>query len=133
MSDIEFKIIDQNIYNNEIKPLLPKRIFDAHTHLQIPQFYPDLDTYSLTEDPQFHTIDLPTLKNWWQTLFPDASTGGLVLGMPSKQCDIEGVNRHLGQNIQASDLRFSILTGPQLSADELERQVVELKPHGLKP
>ena len=133
MNMIEYTQTDNFIYNNEIKPYLPHRIFDVHAHLQIPRFHPDLDSYSLTKDPHLHTIDLPTLKKWWQTLFPNIQTGGLVLGTPSKQCDINGINQYLGENIQASDLRFSILTGPQLSSDELERQIIALKPQGLKP
>jgi len=134
MTNIQYTQSDNFIYNNEIKPYLPHRIFDVHTHLQIPRFHPDLEqSYALTQDSQFNMIDLPVLRQWWGTLFPNIQMSGLILGMPSKQCDINGINRYLGENIQASDLRFSILTGPQFSADELERQIIELHPHGLKP
>jgi len=134
MNTIEYTQADEFIYNNEIKPYLPHRIFDAHAHLQIPRFYPDLEqSYPPTKDPQLNTIDMPVLRQWWQTLFPNAQTAGLLLGTPSKQCDMKGVNQHLSQSVRDPDLRFSILTGPQFSADELERQIIELKPHGLKP
>jgi predicted TIM-barrel fold metal-dependent hydrolase len=134
MNTIKYTQSDRFIYNNEIKPYLPHRIFDAHAHLQIPRFHPDLEeSLSLSKDPQLNTIDMPVLRQWWQTLFPDARIGGLVLGTPTKQCDMKGINQCLGQSVYEPDVRFSILTGPQFSADELEKQIIALKPHGFKP
>lgn len=134
MVAVEYLPTDAFIYNNEIAPYLPPCIFDAHAHLQLPQFHPDLEqALPLTKNPEFRTIDMPVLRKWWQTLFPDSTVCGLVLGTPTRFCDITGVNRYFGQTVWDQNVRFSILTGPQLSADELEKQIIELKPDGLKP
>jgi glutamate-1-semialdehyde 2,1-aminomutase len=125
---------DRFIYDNEIKPYLPHRVFDAHTHIQIPKFHPDLEIeMPLTKNPLFHDIDMEVLKSWWEILFPDAAVRGLILGMPTKECDIRGVNQYMAQHIDTNTYRFSILTGPQLSDNELEQQIIQYKPHGLKP
>jgi len=134
MAITDYTATDAFIYDQEIRPYLPKRLFDAHTHLQLPEHHPDLETeLPITKNPAYRRIDLPALRAWWQMLFPGARVGGLLLGMPTETCDIQEINRYLGALPRQDDIRFSILTSPTISAEELERQIVTYRPHGLKP
>lgn len=123
---------DQAIYDHEIRPYLPQRIFDAHTHVLINAHYPNLSSVPLASDPLLGNVDLVYLKQWWKTLFPDSVVNGLVLGFPVKGCDIPRINEYLAANVPAED-RFSLLVHPSMSADELEKQIVQYRPAGLKP
>jgi len=134
MKTLELTQTDKFIYQNEIKPYLPKRIFDAHTHIQIPRYHPNLEQLMpITKDPLFNMIDMETMNHWWESLFPDSKVNGLLLGMPTKGCDINGVNRYLADNIDRGMNRYSILVSPDMSDSELEKQINDLKPAGLKP
>ncbi|OHB57164.1 MAG: hypothetical protein A2Y12_13540 [Planctomycetes bacterium GWF2_42_9] len=134
MSCLEYISTDKFIYENEIRPYLPSRIFDAHVHLQIPQFHPHLEEQlPLTKAPLFNQIDMAAIHSWWKTLFPAIDVRGLILAMPTAGCDMSGINKFNSQHIDSHRERFSILTGPQFSDNELEEQVKTLKPHGLKP
>ena len=132
--DIELNTTDQNIYNNEIKPLLPKRIFDAHCHIQIPRFNLNIEElFPMTQNPLFHTIDMSSIKLWWKILFPDSALSGLILPTPTKGCDIHGINKFMSEEIDSNGNRFSIMATPMLSEEDFEKQIVSLKPHGIKP
>lgn len=134
MKILELTQTDKFIYANEIKPYLPKQIFDAHTHIQIPKYHPNLEQIlPITKDPMLNTIDMEAMNMWWKSLFPDSDVSGLILGLPTRGCDIDGINSYLAQNVDRVINRFSILTSPDMSDYELEKQINELKPAGLKP
>ena len=124
---------DSFIYENEIRPYLPGRIFDAHTHLFINALHPDWENaMPLAKNSLLNNIDFETLNKWWQVLFADSQVSGLVLGFPTKECDINGINSYLAEHITAP-CRFSLLCRPDMNIDQLERQIVQFKPAGLKP
>ncbi|NIA16664.1 MAG: hypothetical protein GWP08_21650, partial [Nitrospiraceae bacterium] len=56
---------DRVIYEREIRPYLPERLFDAHCHLLANRFHPRLsETIPLASDPALSEIDLPYLEAW---------------------------------------------------------------------
>lgn len=122
--------VDKFIYNNEIKPFLPNRIFDAHTHLFLNEFYPDIIN---SQEDRLNNIDVADIKSWWKMLFPDAKVNGLIMGFPKKGCNVKAINKYLSKNIKKSKNRFSILAHPLTSWQELEQEILKIKPHGLKP
>ena len=132
MRKIELSETDRLIYDREIRPYLPKRIFDAHTQLFINEYHPDLDTMPLAADPMLCNVDMAYLEQWWHALFPDSTVNGLVMGFPTRRCEISKINQYMPQHVPAAD-RFSLLVHPSMSADELERQIVQYQPAGLKP
>jgi len=82
MRTITLTDADRVIYDRELRPYLPKRIFDAHTHLLINSHYPDLSSMPLAADPLLGNVDMVYLRQWWKTLFPESEVNGLVLGFP---------------------------------------------------
>ena len=133
MRHIKLNETDRLIYEKEIEPYLPEKIFDAHAHTRIDEFYVDVDTsYRLAEQPLLRDVDMSWLKSWWQSLFPSKAVNGLVMGFPAKDCPIDKINLHVSNDVSLPD-RFSILIHPKTAAEELERQIQKFKPTGLKP
>ena len=131
---ILYDAIDQYIYENEIKPHLPARIFDAHTHLCTHRFATDLDeSIPLAKDPVWGEVDMNALRQWWQMLFPYIKVNGLVLGFPTKKVDIASTNAYISSQCADKADRFSLLCSPNTSLDMLENWIKEYKPAGLKP
>lgn len=135
MRKIVLRDTDRFIYHKDIKPYLPQRIFDAHSHILINRFNPQLNEIMplATSDPLLNNVDISLLELWWKTLFPDAIIKGLVLGFPTKGCEIAEINNYLSQNIPQTGNHFSILTHPSTSGRDLEQQILQSKPFGLKP
>ncbi len=133
MRSIKLNQADISIYSREIEPYLPEKIFDAHSHTYINEFYTDLnERLPLSKHPLLNNVDFNWLEQWWLSLFPNKKVNGLVLGTPAKGCRINEINQHLSQDIRSPN-RFSILVHPQTSSDELDKQIRQLKPSGLKP
>ncbi|MBN2457159.1 MAG: amidohydrolase family protein [Sedimentisphaerales bacterium] len=135
MEEARLTEVDEFIYNKEIRPLLPERVFDAHSHLHKSSLHPGSKDLS-NPNNNLEKIDMSCLQNWWRVLFPDSKVSGLVLGHPRPLSlqDIKAENEFLAENTSAhKDCRFSILASPQLSAEQMEKQILELKPTGLKP
>ena len=126
--------IDKYIYENEIKPYLPNRIFDAHTHLCTHKFASDLDeAIPLAKDPIFGEVDMNSLRQWWKMLFPCAKVNGLILGFPTKKTDIAASNAYMALQCDDKSDRMSLLCSPDIDNDILENWIKDYKPAGLKP
>ena len=132
MIQISLTEYDRHIYQNEIKPFLPERIFDAHTHLLKTEFHPNLqELNSLAHE--FGDADLNALRHWWQQLFPQAQIHGLMFGFPTFGCDMQQENEFVAQEVRNSPNKFSLLVHPDMPQEDLEKEILRLKPAGLKP
>lgn len=125
---------DRLIYEREIRPFLPDRLFDAHSHLLPDRFHPRLaETMPLAKDPLLGDVDLPYLQAWWQTLFPDCTARGMVMGFPTIDVEMERENAFVAESARAMDLPFAMLVRPQFTEAYLESEIRRLKPSVLKP
>ena len=125
---------DRLIYEKEIRPWLPDRIFDAHAHLIANRLHPDLaDCMPLALKPELGNINRRRLEEWWRALLPDAHVSGLLMGMPTRGCDWRAENAYVAGESRGSECRFSLMTHPGLSPEELEADILEYQPAGLKP
>jgi len=131
MRQLQRSPTDEVIYSNEIRPWLPRRIFDAHCHLTIDRFHRNL--VPPLDDPLLHDVDMAALKQWWQLLLPDCQVNGLVLPFPTKGCDRDGQNDYLGSHVTDPQNRFSIIVHPAVAAEKLDSDIRRLHPFGLKP
>ena len=125
---------DLFIYAHEIRPYLPDRIFDAHSHLcktELHDYHPDNDMDDF--DPFFYDVEMDDLKNSWKVLFPDSEVNGLVMGTPIYNCDLDAENKFVAQSVTNERNRFSIMTQPKTSLENLESDINIYKPAGLKP
>lgn len=125
---------DRLVYEDEIAPLLPERLFDAHCHLLANRFHPGLEEIMpLACDPMLNDVDVCFMETWWRALFPDAQTSGLLLGFPTKGGDWRGENEWLAESAREAGYPFSILTHPDAPRAQLEADIRRLEPTGLKP
>jgi hypothetical protein len=130
----EYSESDKYIYDNEIRPYLPGKIFDAHTHLSSSKYSPDLyEVTSCITDKRLIEVDIDLLCKWWGVLFPDAEVKGLVFGHPTKQTDLAGANEFVATQCQDSNNRISLLTSPNIPCEVLEGWIKTYNPAGLKP
>ena len=88
--------IDRLIYEREIGPYLPSRIFDAHTHLMQRRFHPG---FALAPGVPTDNVDMQVMRSWWENLFPDAAVNGLVMGYPSKGMELAGENEFVASEV----------------------------------
>ena len=132
MKSLQLTEFDRFIYENEIQPYLPQRIFDAHNHVLISKFHPNLEKV-LPLSGAFSHVELPVVKDWWKTVLPDAETNGLVFGFPTPNCDMKGENDYLANAMEPGLDRFSLLVHPDMADADLEKDIVRYRPAGLKP
>ena len=127
---IEINQTDKLIYDREIGPYLPERIFDAHTHLFQKRFHPG---HIAAAGRPGGDVDMEGLRSWWQALFPDKHVNGLVMGFPMVGMDWQGESEFVAEQVRDDQDRFSLLTVPSQSGADLEAAVQRFKPFGLKP
>jgi len=134
MKELKRNDDDRFIYDHEIGPYLPDRIFDVHCHLLNTEFH-EYNNKSDTNDPDpfFYDVGMDDLSNCWKILFPDSLVNGLIMGTPIYNCDLEGENRFVAESINDKMNRFFIMTRPQMTLDYLENAIETYKPSGLKP
>lgn len=126
--------VDEFVYNKEIRPFLPQQIFDVHAHLLKEESHPHLEELKTwAKDPLLYNVDMSNLEQWWRALFPHSTVNGLIMGLPTRDCNIKAENRFVSQSITGKSNRFAILTSPEQRPDKLEREISKLKPAGLKP
>ncbi len=125
---------DRVIYEEEIAPLLPPRMFDAHSHLLINRFHPRLqETMPIAGDPILGDVDLPWLQTWWQALLPGAEVGGMIMGFPTADVDIDGENRYVAEAGRAAQLPYALMVSPDMPPEKLEADIKRFEPDVLKP
>lgn len=133
MRQIPYTDTDRLIYDHEIRPFLPDRIIDAHTHVLLPELNPDVkEAVPLSADPVLADVDVAYIEQWWKTLFPDSQVHGLILGFPTPGCRPEAIAEYLFENVGPSH-RFSLLVKPSMDIKTLENLIVKYRPAGLKP
>lgn len=118
------------IYKNEIRPWLPAKIFDAHSHLMHTKYH---DYHPEKENPFFYTVEMEDLEHYWRELFPDATVNGYIMGMPVYNCNLEGENKFVAESVVNPNNRFAYMTNPRMSVTALEEAILKYKPSSLKP
>ncbi|MBI2433854.1 MAG: amidohydrolase family protein [Candidatus Hydrogenedentes bacterium] len=134
MRNVQLTEFDLEIYEREIRPLLPEQVFDAHCHLLINQFHPRLaETLPLALDPLLNEVDLPWLEAWWRALFPGIEVSGMLMGFPTLDVDMAGENGMVARSANEKGWPFALLVRPEMPAVDLERDIQSLNPSVLKP
>ena len=134
MRTIELTEHDRAIYAQEIRPYLPDRIFDAHTHLIANRYHPRIEeTMPLACEPLLGDVDCAYLQSWWRTLLPDAEVAGMLMGFPTVDVDMANENAYVAEQSAAAGYPFALLTHPATSTEDLREEIEWLKPAVLKP
>lgn len=125
---------DRVIYEEEIRPFLPARIIDAHTHLIQNRFHPRIEeTMPLALDPMLGDVDMARMKAWWRALLPDSEVSGMLMGFPTADVDIDSENRFVAESATAAGMPFAMMVRPDMDLEVLESDIRRLRPNVLKP
>lgn len=125
---------DLFIYEHEIRPFLPDRLFDSHCHLLANRFHPRLEeTMPLASEPLLGEADLSHMRAWWRALFPDSKVTGMLMGFPTADVDVDGENNFVAEMAHSAHFPFALMVKPQTPASQLEAEIRRLKPATLKP
>ncbi len=119
--------VDRRFWEEHLESWLPARIFDAHTHVNEPQYR----MVEMTEEKrrQFWVnevaapIGADAAAHCYQTVFPGREFSCLAFGHPSLDFDIEGSNASLQTEcVERGWYRQAVIT-PQWSAGRLAAEL----------
>lgn len=138
-TQIELTDVDRRIWQEELDEFVPSRIFDVHSHVYRWDFDSDSEKNS---GPLFELIGKRYPVSDWQrldrsdeVLMPGRKVSRLSFGFPFPNgCDFDAANRFTAQQV-ANDPESAglMLVHPQMTEEDVERQILGLKLVGFKP
>ena len=135
----ELTDVDRCIWREELDEFVPSRVFDVHSHVYRWDFNTDS---SKDSGPIFDLIgktypvsDWQRLERCDELLMPGRSVSRLSFGFPFPNgCDFEAANRFVAhQTVKDPESAGLMLVHPQMTEEDLERQIDDLKLVGFKP
>jgi uncharacterized protein len=120
--------VDRSFWLEHLDSWLPKRIFDAHTHVDEPHFRRE----EMTEEKRrqywvnevFEPIGVADAERCYELVLPGRQFSCLAFGDPLLEFDIEGNNAHLRKECERNGWHCLAIARPEWSA---ERLAVELE------
>jgi hypothetical protein len=124
--------IDRRVWEEELAPQLPLRIYDAHCHTWVAAEHrsgegTDPSTPSVVEE-----YPLPELRRVHQALFPGREVGGLVFGLGRRDTDLRAQGERIAVEARSAGYQSLTFAPPHWDEGELQRQV-KLGHLGFKP
>jgi len=132
VKDWTFTDLDEQIAQ-ELDDFIPEQVFDAHAHLYRVADLRLEDPDLLSQGPAEVGVEI------WRdysgrTLGESRLRGGLFLGMPSVDCDIDRVNEYLVAQLEGeTHSKGSILISPDYPREKVLRYLGHSQIVGLKP
>ncbi len=127
---IDYNEHDQLIWDEELAPFVPDRIFDAHTHLFSQAILPE----ALRSECKIQDTDFNKVRNWSERLYPGREVHYLILGYPHIGMDTAAHNAMMLREAGAdSRSRMNRLVTPQCSLADIETDIKQRGFMGLKP
>jgi uncharacterized protein len=132
----EPKEVDRRFYEEHLADFLPARIVDAHSHVWLKQFR--VSDVVVSRGPTWprrvaEENPIGDLLETYQFLLRDREVTPLIFGYPDRDLDLEKNNAYTAQVARERGLPALIVTSPEWSKEELERQVKGGGFLGLKP
>jgi uncharacterized protein len=133
----QYTDVDRAFWLEHLDPWLPRRILDAHTHVNGPQFRLEAMTdekrrqYWVNEVAE--TIAAADAERCRQIVFPGREFSCLALGDPLLEFDIEANNVNLPEQCARYGWHCLTVAMPQWSAERLARELDRPLVLGIKP
>lgn len=133
----QYTDVDQAFWERHLADWVPKRIFDAHTHVNEPQFRTVERTEEMRRQYWVNEVSEPIgaaqAQHCYETVFPNREFSCLVFGHPSLDFDIEASNASL--QVESAKLGWPhlIVSRPEWTARQLEEQLNSAGALGVKP
>jgi predicted TIM-barrel fold metal-dependent hydrolase len=124
MALFEYKKVDREYYEREIRGFLPERIIDVHTHVYKKDFMiPGAADKSKRSQnwPGLIAADNPIedLLETYRILFPDQKVTPVIFGQPSVDYDQEKNNDYIAASAKARGFPSLYVSRPEESAEEV--------------
>lgn len=135
MADLELNDLDRDIWREELDEFVPRRVFDAHTHVYRREFdlTPVQPGQARSQD-RFPVSDLGTLRANDDVLLPGREVRYLAFGFPFIECDFDGLNAHAAAAVQHDPLSAALMVvSPKMTAEAVRDAIVQHGLLGMKP
>lgn len=133
----QYTDVDRAFWERHLEHWVPKRVFDAHTHVNEPQFRIVERTEEMRRQYWVNEVSEPIgavdAQRCYETVFPGRDFSCLAFGHPSLDYDIEASNASLRVESAQRDWSHLIVSRPDWTAEQLQEQLNSLSALGIKP
>ncbi len=133
----EYTDVDRAFWQRHLEDWVPRRVFDAHTHVNEPRFRRGERTEEMRRQYWVNEVSEPIgaadAERCYETVFPGRRFSCLAFGHPSLDYDIEASSASLREECRARGWSHLIVSRPEWTARELEEQLSASGALGIKP
>lgn len=136
--EIEYRPLDQQIWEKELAPWVPTRVFDTHTHI-----FRSQDCLLAPDDPvaprpkdvdEWGVIDLAEVRRWDSVLLPGRKTEYLLVASPWAKTDWEGQTAFMAGEVTKETLTVAEMPlSPSMPPEWVGSKIDQYGLVGLKP
>lgn len=125
----EIKQVDKTFYEERIKDFLPKKFIDIHTHIWLEKFKKPRENAVVRAVtwPSLVAKDnsIEDLMETYKLMFPDKEVIPLLFTQPSRDFDIEGLNKYVTDCVEKYKFPSLAVTVPEWSQEKFEDQIIK--------
>ena len=128
MALLDVKPYDKQYYEEILKPFLPEKFIDCHTHVWLMEHDPNKTLRSGTQNWPGLVAKENSIEDLNETnrlLFPDNKVVSVLYGDCAVSIDRKAVNNYVVEKAIANDFPALYLCHPDTPAEELERIILE--------
>jgi hypothetical protein len=121
---------DRIVWEEDLDPFVPQRIFDAHIHLWRSNAIPAGSPHRKSRFP----ADMRATERWNRRMFPGREFDYLVLGMPTPGIDVAKHTAFMVRELKRfPNSRMNRLVTPRCRVEDIRADVLQHGFMGLKP
>lgn len=129
--------VDRAFWEEHLEGWLPRRIFDAHTHMALPSHRLVPMTEAMRKqywvNELFEPIDAETAECCYRTVFPDREVSCMAFGMPDLDFDLDANNAYLQAECRKRGWCSLAMIRPQWKQDKVAALLDQPGVVGIKP
>lgn len=132
----EYTAVDRSFYTEHIEPRIPRKIYDAHVHLNLPEHVKDVPPERLRSDWAMecgHVLPVEDAYRVAGELFPDSEYFIAGFAWPIREADIRANNDYLARMQKENRIRAFMCVKPDWDLEMIEAGLVENNFVGFKP
>lgn len=128
--------LDEAFYKGNLSERLPKRIIDAHVHMNLVEHIKNISDQQIACDWALEVgrhMDYEASMHYYGTIFPEQKVDLVAFPFPLPEVDIKGNNLYLSGLGREKRIQPLMSSRPEWSAEEFEQMLTECKSSGIKP
>ena len=132
----ELTELDRNFFGEYIGPRLPKKVFDIHVHLNLPEHIEMVPKERWLSDWALecgHLLPVEDAFSCAKELFPDVEYSIAGFPWPIKEADIDNNNEYLARMSVERKISPFMAVRPEWNVEEIEKTLIEGRFVGFKP